>query len=196
MDRNTRRRWIRFSFRPGTTQTCWMCELTMSRTLYFRGPVVWINSCSSWLLYSHTTPFSISTLESGSSSSSLRKIWPVSWFFMAAARNKNKVLKSVELGEIFMESHLYPLTQDVRSPLKLLDQQVSGSFRNLQDLQETCNNNERVRKKQQHSHPVPWNMWAGVFHTFFLGASGEVSFDDLTPGVISSTDSTSIVLLV
>ncbi|TNN42009.1 hypothetical protein EYF80_047811 [Liparis tanakae] len=34
------------------------------------------------------------------------------------------------------------------------------------------------------------------FQTWFLGAAGEVPFDDLTAGVISSTDSTSILLLV
>lgn len=56
----------------------------------------------------------------------------------------------------------------MRSPFELLDQQVSGSFGDLQDLQVTL----------------------------FLGAAGEVSFDDLTAGVISSTDTTSILLLV
>lgn len=35
-----------------------------------------------------------------------------------------------------------------------------------------------------------------VVQTLFLGAAGEVSFDDLTAGVISSTDSTSVLLLV
>lgn len=33
------------------------------------------------------------------------------------------------------ELHLPPLTEDVRSPFKLLDQQVSRSFGDLQDLQ-------------------------------------------------------------
>lgn len=59
----------------------------MSRTPYFSGPVVWMDSCSSVLLYSHDTPFSITTRDSGSSSSLLRKRWPVSWFFTAGAGN-------------------------------------------------------------------------------------------------------------
>lgn len=32
--------------------------------------------------------------------------------------------------------------------------------------------------------------------TFFLGAAGEVPFDDLTAGVVSTTDATSVLLLV
>lgn len=32
----------------------------------------------------------------------------------------------------------FPLTQDVRSPFELLDQQMPGSFGDLQDLQVTC----------------------------------------------------------
>lgn len=59
----------------------------MSTTLYFRGPVVWMDSCSSVFLYSHTTPFSITSRDLGISSSLLRKRWPVSWFFTAGAGN-------------------------------------------------------------------------------------------------------------
>lgn len=58
--------------------------------------------------------------------------------------------------------------QDVRGSLQLLDQQVSCSFGYLQDLQVTL----------------------------LLGAAGEVSFDDLTAGVVAATNATSILLQV
>lgn len=67
-------------------------------------------------------------------------------------KQENKVLKNVDLEEFFTEYHLPPLTQDMRSPFELLDQEVSGSFGNLQDLQVTCNNNQSVSKEQQHYH--------------------------------------------
>lgn len=67
-----------------------------------------------------------------------------------------------------MSSLLVLHGQDMRSSFEFLDQEVSCSFWNLQDLQETL----------------------------FFGAAGEVPFNDFTAGVISSTDSTSILLLV
>lgn len=87
-----------------------------------------------------------------------------------------------------------PFTQDVRSPFELLDQQMPGSFGDLQDLHVTC-----IIKLLLH-----WNIFQTassrttcfLSETLFVGAAGEVSFDDLTAGVVSSTDPTSILLLV
>lgn len=110
----------------------------MSTTLYFRGPVVWMDSCSSVFLYSHTMPFSITTRDLGISSSLLRKRWSVSWFFTAGAGNKWVLTKPEALWVFGYELYLPSLTQDVRSPFELLYQQVSGSFGDLQDLQVTC----------------------------------------------------------
>lgn len=125
-------------FRPkANSPSVWRCDdgdgLTMSRTPYFRGPVVWIDSFSAVLLYSHMTPFSITTRDTGCSSSLLRKRWLVSWFFTAGAGNNMGSHKtwSWVFGN---ELHLPPLTQDVRCPLELLDQQVPGSFGDFQDL--------------------------------------------------------------
>lgn len=59
----------------------------MSSTPYFSGPRVWMDSWFSLLLYSQAAPISITTRDSGSSSSLLRKRWSVSWFFSAGARN-------------------------------------------------------------------------------------------------------------
>lgn len=73
---------------------CLADRLTMSRTPYFSGPVVWMDSFSSVLLYCHITPFSITTRVSGSSSSPLRKRWPVSWFFTAGAGNNENSIFS------------------------------------------------------------------------------------------------------
>lgn len=55
----------------------------MMRTPYLSGPVVWTISMSSSLVYSQSTPFSITVLVSGNSSSSFRNKTSVAWFFTA-----------------------------------------------------------------------------------------------------------------
>lgn len=55
----------------------------------------------------------------------------MSWFFTAVAQNRKK-------SQTFFIQDLEgasPLTQDVRGPLELLDQEMSGSSGDLQDLQ-------------------------------------------------------------
>lgn len=134
---NNSKRWFvwldQASCACGTSLSC--C-LTRSRTPYFSGPLVWTHCCVSLWVYSHAAPFSITTRDSGSSSSALRKRWSVSWFFSAGDRN-NKGLSTMSSNRVSSCWTACPLTQDVRTPLELLDQQVSRTLWDFHDLQVT-----------------------------------------------------------
>lgn len=192
---NKSKRWFLWLDQPSLhVELPRIVALTMSSTPYFSGPLVWTDCWFSLLIYSHAAPFSITTRDSGSSSSLLRKRWSVSWFFSAAARNNNGCPQNRQQQDY--------LTLD----------RISSSYPG-------CEESPGTPGPASVAHPLEFPLSSGnldmklvIFlepawiqcymmyllwsNTLLLGTAGKVSFDDFTTGIVPATDATSILLLV
>lgn len=165
----------------------------MSSTPYFSGPRVWMDSWFSLLLYSQAAPISITTRDSGSSFSLLRKRWSVSWFFSAGARN-NKGFITEETATGFphegKKCPSYPGFEG--SPW------IPGSASVVRPLEFPESSGNLKIKLIIFQDPWIQCCSTGLLwtDTLFLGTAGKISFDNFAAGVVSTTDATSILLLV